>query len=74
MAKGGQFSRILQSTAVGVIVDLITGWSKLKSKSFYLSYDGESGHLADHTRIKHCPKECQHYKLENTGEPIFKSL
>lgn len=65
---------VLASIAVGVIVDLITGWSKLKSKNFYLSYDGECGHLSDHARIDHCPKECQHYKLENTGEPIFKSL
>ena len=65
---------VLASAAVGIIVDLITGWSKLKDKQFYLSYDGEYGHLADHARLDHCPKECNHYKLENTGDPIFKRL
>lgn len=65
---------VLASTAVGVIVDLITGWSKQKGKNFYLSYDGEYGHVADHSRISHCPKECAHYKLENSGEAIFASV
>jgi len=65
---------VLASTAVGVVVDLITGWSQLKDKDFYLTYDGEYGHVSDHPRLSYIPTECLHYNLNNTGDVIFKTI
>lgn len=65
---------VLASTAVGIAVDMITGWTNSKDKSVYLSYDGDRGHLAENPRIAFCPEECTHYKLENTGDVVFKKL
>jgi hypothetical protein len=65
---------VLASSAVGVMVDLITGWSQMKDKHFYLTYDGEYGRLSDHTRLDYVPSECSHYKLADSGDTILKSL
>jgi hypothetical protein len=62
---------LLASTAVGIFVDLVTGWSKTGKKSIYLAYDGNSGKLEEHIRMRFCDKICSHYKLENVGAPVF---
>jgi molybdopterin/thiamine biosynthesis adenylyltransferase len=65
---------VLASTAVGILVDLVTGWSKIKHRIGFITYDGELGLLANSPRISYLPENCTHYKLENTGDQIFKKL
>ena len=65
---------VLASTAVGVLVDLITGWTGQKEKLVYFEYDGNNGYIKDHVRIRFCDKSCSHYPLENAGPVRFKNL
>jgi molybdopterin/thiamine biosynthesis adenylyltransferase len=65
---------VLASTAVGIVIDIITGWSKLKDRKTYISYDGVLGHLSDHPKGIYCPEKCSHYPLNETGNPIYKIL
>lgn len=58
---------VLASTAIGVFVDLITGWTKTKNKKVYLSYDGNLGILKEHPRLKYAGEYCEHYPLKQTG-------
>jgi len=51
---------VLASTAVGILVDLITGWTKETNKEVYLSYDGNSGKIEEHIRLRFSPKCCEH--------------
>ena len=62
---------ILASTAVGIAVDLITGWTRISDRKIYLSYDGELGHVTDNPRIEHCCENCSHYQLTDTGDASF---
>lgn len=65
---------VLASTAVGIFVDLVTGWSGLRDKKSYIAYDGNSGKMDDHIRLKFSPSHCDHYPLTETGPPVFKKL
>jgi len=65
---------VLASIAVGVFVDLITGWSKANDKSVYLLYDGNTGTLNEHIRLKFSDRMCSHYTFEELGVPIFKKI
>lgn len=65
---------VLASTAVGIFVDLATGWSNVKDKIVYLSYDGNNMTLQNHVRLSHLPGSCNHYPLTQTGPPQFTKL
>lgn len=65
---------VLASTAVGVIVELITGWTGRKNEGIYLEYDGNTGKIADHIRTQFCDKVCSHYPIEICGPVHLKSL
>lgn len=66
---------ILASNAVGVIVDLITGWTKQKDRLVYLSYDGNNGFVGDHIRLKYLKNcGCTHYPVSDVGPPSFKKI
>jgi len=65
---------VLASTAVGVIVDLITGWTKQNDRMVYLAYDGNIGTLVKHPRLDYTPPNCEHYPLSNIGAVIFKKI
>jgi hypothetical protein len=65
---------VLASTAIGIFVDLLTGWTKEKDKDFYLSYDGNSGKIIDHIRLKLSATKCGHYPLSEVGNPVFTKL
>lgn len=65
---------VLASTAVGIVVDLITGWSQGRDSAIYLCYDGNNGHIASDSGKNYWPEECKHFLPEQTGEPIFKKL
>ena len=66
---------VLASTAVGVGVDLLTDWTHSLRGPVYLSYRGNDGTVRPHVRLKYLESpRCDHYPLEQVGEPVFKSL
>lgn len=65
---------VLASSAVGVLVDLITGWTGKKDNMVYYSYDGNLGTLSEHVRLKYVKKECLHYPIKDCGAPKFRKL
>lgn len=66
---------ILASSAVGVVVDLITGWTKQEDRLVYLAYDGNRGIVENHIRLSYLKNQtCEHYGIENVGPPCFKRL
>jgi len=64
----------LASTAVGILVELITGWTGRKNPRIYLEYDGNNGMIKDHIRIRFCDESCSHYSLKNAGPVRFVAL
>lgn len=63
---------ILASTAVGIAVDLLTGWSNSRRDFVYLSYDGNAATMTPHLRLQYLSSgPCPHYPLNQTGDPIF---
>jgi hypothetical protein len=65
---------ILASTAVGIVMNLLTGWTNRKAPSVYLAYDGNRGLLTEHPRAKYAPKTCIHYPLNQAGLPVYRKL
>jgi molybdopterin/thiamine biosynthesis adenylyltransferase len=65
---------VLASTAIGILVNLITGWSKHQQAS-YLSYDGNLGTVTPHKRLHYLPENgCVHFPIEDCGIPKLFSL
>lgn len=65
---------ILASTAVGMAVDMLTGWSRFNIP-IYVSYDGNGLQLTRHVRLDYdLPEICSHYPLQMIGEPEFKKI
>lgn len=65
---------VLASTAIGVFVDLVTGWTNSTNKSIYLEYDGIEGTLNQHIRLKYADSICCHFPLEQIGPAVFVKL
>lgn len=65
---------VLASSAIGVFVDLITGWTGQKDRVVYLSYDGNLQLMSVHVRAQFAPGICLHYPLDQTGPPKFRRL
>ena len=65
---------VLASSAVGVVVDIITDWSKQTERKVYLSYDGNSGIISNNVRAEYAGDCCSHYLIQQTGPPKFISL
>jgi len=65
---------IICSAAVGIIVDLVTGWSGNPRESIYLNFRGSDLSLCDDRRLEHLPATCAHYPLIEAGDPVWKSL
>lgn len=62
---------VLASTAVGIAVNLLTGWTR-STGPIYLQYNGNDGTLVPHIRLGYLPAgPCEHYPLEQAGEPLF---
>jgi hypothetical protein len=60
---------ILASSAVGLLVDLGTDWTKEQPGLVYLRYDGNNGTLFTDLRIAQLRKiVCSHYPLDAIGE------
>jgi hypothetical protein len=66
---------VLASTAVGIAVELITGWSRRESQVTYLMYDGNTGELRPHPRLRfRRPVTCPHHGPVPSGDPIFRPV
>lgn len=60
---------VLASVAVGILVDLVTGWRNLQRRGEYLHYDGNTHELSRSPRLEYAPTSCTHFPLEEIGEP-----
>lgn len=66
---------VLASTAVGLLVDLVTGWTGELRPPVYLSYQSNRGTVAPHPRLPYVSNlACPHYPVEAVGEPRFEAL
>jgi hypothetical protein len=68
---------ILASAAVGIAVDLLTGWTGVTRAPVYLEYDGNAHTLKPHKRLSHAPKACSHYRsdhVDDIGDPVFRAI
>lgn len=66
---------VLASSAVGIAVDLLTGWAGLSAGPQYLSYDGNQGLVRVSPRLTHLPSgPCTHYPSDEVGDPVYRKL
>jgi hypothetical protein len=66
---------VLASTAVGIAVDLLTGWTRKHVRLVYLMYDGNSLELRPHPRLDFLGKaRCSHYPASSVGDPVFRRV
>jgi molybdopterin/thiamine biosynthesis adenylyltransferase len=66
---------ILASTAIGIVVELITGWTKTVDRKVYLSYNGNINTLKPHVREEFpLHQKCPHYKINEVGPVVWKKL
>lgn len=63
---------VLASTAVGLLVDLVTGWTRELRPPVYLSYESNRGTVLPHARFPWVKDlKCRHYPAEAVGAPRF---
>lgn len=63
---------VLASTAVGLVVQLITPWHRDPPRSAYLAYDANLGVVAPSDRLsRRRDKPCTHYPAKAVGDPLF---
>jgi hypothetical protein len=65
---------VLASTAVGIVLELITGWTGRRNEKVYLEYDGNTGVLKEHIRKRFAPETCSHFHLHEAGPALFRKL
>jgi hypothetical protein len=62
---------VLASIAVGLLVDLLTGWNGLSSAGEYLHFDGNTHLVSRSPRLAFAPKSCSHFPSTEVGDPVF---
>lgn len=62
---------VLASLAVGVFVDLVTGWSGLAARGEYFHFDGNKNLVWRSPRLEYAPDYCPHFPAESVGDPVF---
>lgn len=63
---------VLASTAVGLVMQLVTPWFSTPADSAYMEYDGNLGTVTPSYRIKHLQgRDCPHYPPNERGDPMF---
>lgn len=63
---------VLASTAIGLVVQLLTPWLRNPPSFVYLDYDGNRGTLTPNTRMEHMKAHvCPHHPPHETGDPLF---
>jgi ThiF family len=66
---------VLASTAVGIVIDLVTGWSRQRNRTVYMSYDGNLGSVSPHVRLKYLDTtSCRHFSPLAVGDPVLRSI
>jgi len=66
---------ILASSAVGIVVDILTSWTRSPRRAVYLMYDGNAGTITPHPRfVYYDGTPCQHFPLDQVGTPELKRL
>lgn len=59
---------VVASNAIGVFVDLVTGWTNGKDMAYYQEYDGNKVVLSKSYRLEYLKtEECQHYLIKDAG-------
>jgi hypothetical protein len=62
---------VLASLAIGLAVDLLTGWARRPPGPIYLSYDGNAGTVQPHVRTSFfAHQECEHFPISHVGDPL----
>jgi hypothetical protein len=61
---------VLASTAVGIVVQLLTGWNERGPRAEYLHLDGNQHTVTQSPRVEYAPKECPHFPADFIGEPL----
>ncbi len=59
---------VLASTAVGMALDLLTGWTSHTVTPF-ASFDGNRGTVGEDARLGFAPSVCCHYSANDVGDP-----
>ncbi len=63
---------VLASLAVGLVVQIVTPWSRRARPGAYLSFDGNSGLVAEAERFRRWnAASCPHYSSIAVGDPSF---
>lgn len=66
---------VLASTAVGILVDLVTGWTRRQNRDVYLSYDGNVGTVTPHVRLRYLDTHsCPHFPVADVGDPVLRPV
>lgn len=67
---------ILASAAVGLVVDLLTGWTRASAPFEYLLFDGNAAELRKHPLLEHLDtsKRCPHFRPDDVGPKRFAPL
>jgi hypothetical protein len=60
----------LASAAVGIAVDMLTGWAGNGPEDRYLAYRGNTGEIEKSNRLRAVVSgPCPHYPLDKVGDP-----
>lgn len=63
---------VLASTAVGLVIQLVTPWHPNPVDSAYLEYDGNLGSIVESSLLKYQSRHpCSHYPANERGDPGF---
>ena len=65
---------VLASTAVGILVDIVTDWTRSIRGPCYLSYDANRCTVERHSRCPYLPTTCSHFALKDLGAPRLARL
>jgi molybdopterin/thiamine biosynthesis adenylyltransferase len=63
---------VLASTAVGLLMQLVTPWHRHSTGFSYLEYNGNSGTVHPSPRAEYAVHvKCPHFKINEVGDPMF---
>ena len=66
---------VLASTAVGLAVDIVTGWTRRALPHAYLVYDGNQGTVKESMTLRNLQiTACPHFSDGDIGDPVFLEL
>ena len=66
---------VLASTAVGLAVDLVTGWTRRSLPYAYLVYDGNPGTVKESATVRNLKiTACPHFADIDVGDPVLVEL